>query len=191
LHQPQFDPNSRLPLQFPTGTPILGPIGEMGTTMRLALAVIASFGFGAGASANDSDGPENLTRAPQGAFAAHSISTSIESPNFQCHKDHAGLNLEPAETLEDAEARLAAAVKDGGSLVVVTVKDLDCAFCAAAIEDAFADREEVAAAYVNIRDQSVSIVVRQDEDLSDKTIRKIIKRRGIGVVAIDRNAAPD
>lgn len=159
--------------------------------MRLALAAIASFGLVVSAAAADAEAPENLTRAPQGAFADHSIATSAELPNFQCHKDHAGLNLEPAEPLDVANARIAAAIDEGGSLVLVAIKDLECAFCAAAIEEAFADRNEVDAAFVNIRAQTISIVVRNGEDISDKTIRKIIKRRGIEVVAIDRDAASD
>ncbi len=157
--------------------------------MRLALAIIACFGLVVSAAADDAGTPKNLTRAPQGAFADHTIATSVESPNFQCHKDHAGLNLGPAEPLDVANARIAAAIDAGGSLVLVAVKGLECAFCAAAIEEAFADRNEVAAAFVNIRAQTISIVVRNGEGISDKTIRKIIKRRGIDVVAIDRNAA--
>jgi hypothetical protein len=159
--------------------------------MRLAMAAIASIGLVVSAAADDAEAPENLTKAPQGAFADHTIAKSVESPNFQCHKDHAGLNLEPAEPVDVANARIAAAIDDGGSLVLVSVKDLECAFCAAAIEEAFADRNEVAAAYVNIRAQTISIVVRNGEGISDKTIRKIIKRRGIDVVAIDRDAASD
>lgn len=159
--------------------------------MRLALAVIASFGLIVSAAADNGDAPQNLSRAPQDAFPDHSISTSFESPNFQCHKDHAGLNLEPVEPVDAAKARLAAAVEDGGSIVLVFVKDLECAFCAAAIERAFAGRKEVAAAYVNIRTQTISIAVRNGEEISDKTIRKIIKRRGVDVVVIDRDATPD
>ena len=103
-----------------------------------------------------------------------------------CHKDHEGLDLAAAEPIADAEARLDAAIGDGGELIVADIEGLGCAYCAAAIEKAFSARAEVAAAYVNPRNSTLSIVTVKGEAVDDALIRKLIKRRGYGASAIRR-----
>lgn len=121
--------------------------------------------------------------------AGISKSPAAEHQEFICHKDHAGLSLAAAEPLASAEARLRAAIAEGGGFVVVDIEDLECAYCAAAIERAFSARPEIAAAYVNTRNGSLSFVTEQGEALEDGVIRKLIKRRGYSVAAIRRDAS--
>ncbi len=121
------------------------------------------------------DNPAGLSRSP----AAHE--------EFICHKDHEGLDLAAAEPLADARTRLESAIAGGGALVNVEIEGLGCAYCAAAIEKAFAARAEVTAAYVNTHDSTLSFVEEPGDALEDRTIRKLIKRRGYGVGAIRRD----
>lgn len=118
---------------------------------------------------------------PAGIFsspAAHE--TSI------CRKDHEGLDLAAAEPVADAATRLKAALDAGGDFVSVDVEDLSCAYCMAAIEKSFAARVEVAAAYLNPHNSTLSIVTEKGRSVDDDLIRKLIKRRGYGVAAIRR-----
>ncbi len=153
--------------------------------MILLAAICASLSLAALASDERSSGwrPEN----PAGI----SKSPAAEHQEFICHKDHAGLDLTAAESLVSANARLGAAIAEGGKFVVVDIEGLECAYCAAAIEKAFSARPEVAAAYANTRSGSLSFVTEKGEELEDGVIRKLIKRRGYGVAAIRRDASPD
>ncbi len=153
--------------------------------MRLIFAAILSAGLCAGAAAQQSGG---LSTDPLVGPRHHAADASQDSR--QCRKDHAGLDLAAAEPAADAEARLDAALKDGGLLVTVAVRDLDCPYCAAAIENAFEARGDIAAAAVNLRTQTISLVARQGDAIPDATIRKIISRRGHEVVSIERGAPP-
>lgn len=121
--------------------------------------------------------------------AGISKSPVMDHEEFICHKDHAGLDLAAAEPLIDARARLEAAVDVGGLLIVVEIGDLDCAYCAAAIERAFSSRPEVAAAHINVRNGTLSLAIVKGEALEDRIIRKLIKRRGYAVTEIRRNAS--
>ncbi|OFW99676.1 MAG: hypothetical protein A3E78_02465 [Alphaproteobacteria bacterium RIFCSPHIGHO2_12_FULL_63_12] len=118
--------------------------------------------------------PAGILKSP----AAHEISI--------CRKDHEGLDLAAAEPIADAETRLKAALEAGGDFVSVDVADLSCAYCMAAIEKSFAAREEVAAAYLNPHNSTLSFVTEKGRSLDDELIRKLIKRRGYGVAAIRR-----
>lgn len=120
--------------------------------------------------------------------AGISKSPVIDHEEFICHKDHAGLVLAAAEPLIDARARLEAAVDVGGLLIVVEIEDLDCAYCAAAIERAFSSRPEIAAAHVNARNGTLTLATVKGEALKDTIIRKLIKRRGYAVAEIRRDA---
>lgn len=132
---------------------------------------------------------EQFTRWRHENYAGISRSPAAAHEEFICHKDHAGLDLATAEPLLDARARLEAAIDSGGRLTVVEIDDLSCAYCAVAIEKAFSSRPEVAAAHVNVRNGTLSLVSAEGEVVEDWIIRKLIKRRGYAVAEIRRDAA--
>ncbi len=151
--------------------------------MRLILAVIASAGLTGVATAQR---PSGLSTDPD-VYADIVAANAVAAYEFNvCHKDHTRLDLTAAEPAVQAEARIAAALADGGSLVTVSVKELECRYCAAALEEAFEDRTGVAAAYVDPRAQTVSLIIDRRSDLGDRIVRKIIHRRGFEVSSINR-----
>lgn len=155
--------------------------------MRMTFLTIflGSLSFG-GANAE-----EQFTRWRHESYAGISRSPATEHQEFICHKDHAGLSLAAAEPAASANTRLRAAIAEGGDFVVVDIEGLECAYCAAAIEKAFAAKPEVAAAYVNTRIGSLSFVTERSEALEDGVIRKLINRRGYAVADIRRDASLD
>ena len=161
----------------------LTSFGMGGNSMLLAAAFAVM--TGAAAFANQDHAMSSHPHAHQ-----ESAMSKLPAPadGAICHKDHAGLDLAAAETTAGATARLFGALDDGGALVVASIEGLSCAFCADAIEEAFAERKEVSAAFVNTRDGTISIAVKAGAELDDKTIRKLIKRRGYGVGEIRHNA---
>ncbi len=122
---------------------------------------------------------------------SHAHPVAADRSDFQCHKNHAGLVLASAEPIADAEARIARALGEGGALIVAGIDNLDCAYCADALEMAFAARGEVAAAALNARDRTIWIVTRKDAVLDDRAIRKIANRRGAGIASIRRGDIDD
>jgi copper chaperone CopZ len=150
--------------------------------MRFFLAALLLISTGALAAQE----PEGLSTDPRLHIERTATHTHVE--NVRCHKDHAGLDLAAAEPEADAAARLEQALAEGGFPVTVEIRDLDCPYCAAAIEKAFASRSDIAAASVDLRKQTIILVVEAGEEISDQTIRKIINRRGYEVAAIARGA---
>jgi len=148
--------------------------------VRLILAIVAGCWVSAAFAAQKQPYETGLEQA-----AGISKSPAAHLPDI-CHKDHEGLDLAAAEPVADAETRLNAAIGDGGELIAADIDGLGCAYCAAAIEKAFSARAEIAAAYVNPRNSTLSIVTVKGQAVDDALIRKLIRRRGYDVSAIRR-----
>lgn len=156
--------------------------------MRLVLLTVAAWSLAlvnAAAQEELSTPPNTNIQNPVGLSkspAAHE--------DFICHKDHEGLDLAAAESVVEASSRLDSASRVGGELIVVDIENIGCAYCASAIERAFSARSEIAAAYLNTRAGTLSIVAMADQEIGDRTIRRIVKRRGYGVTNIHRTEIP-
>ncbi len=107
----------------------------------------------------------------------------------RCVKDHSGLALAPALSAEAANAKLAAALTDGGEIIVTEIDGLDCPYCAAALEKDLLDRREVEAAVVDLRAQTISFVTRPGADVDDQLLRKLLKRQGHHALSIRRGGS--
>lgn len=104
--------------------------------------------------------------------------------NSICHKDHTGLALAPTESFADARARLLAAAQDtngGGEIISVEISDLDCAYCAAAIENAFATKSAFAGAFYDRKSERLYLVTRGDQSVDEAMIEKLVRRRGFSI----------
>lgn len=157
--------------------------------MRIVLAAAILGALATAASAQDR-ARFPYPYAADGTINHHSRPAVSPADDFQCHKNHAGLALASAESAAQVEARLNEALAGGGALIVAEIDDIDCAFCAAAVERAFASRPGVAAAAVNVREATISIVMRPDAAIADASIRKIVKHRGYEVAGIARVRPP-
>lgn len=161
----------------------------MGVSMRVKLAALAISALATSALAQGAGGSSADPIFHAEGVAPHAASE--RETTLKCHKDHSGLALVAAEPAEDASDRIAAAVEAGGEPVIVKVADLECPYCAAAIKDAFEARGEISEAAVDLKKGVVTLVSEAGETIDDKTIRKIIGRRGYDVQSIERGGAFD
>lgn len=81
---------------------------------------------------------------------------------------------------------ISAALANGGAPVVVDVLGVVCDFCATAMNKIFGKRDEVAALYVDLDKKTLSLVINDGSDLSDKQIEKLAKQAGYRIAAIRR-----
>lgn len=150
--------------------------GRLLTLFASALALPAAAEMGA------------ASRTYPHVFAAPGLPPVPAAENGLCRKDHSGLRLTAAESVADAETRLRAALSDGGALVVTKIDGLDCAYCASALEGAFAKRRDIAAAFVDPGRGAMFLVFSPGAAPDEGAIRKIVKRSGHEIVAIDQPA---
>lgn len=104
----------------------------------------------------------------------------------RCVKDHSGLALAPVLSAEEAHARLAAALADGGEITIAEIDGLECPYCAAALEKDLLDRREIEAAVVDLRAQTISFVTKPGASIDDSLLRKYLKRQGHHALSIRR-----
>ena len=83
---------------------------------------------------------------------------------------------------------ISAALANGGAPVVVDVLGVVCDFCATAMNKIFSKRDEVAALYVDLDKKTLSLVINDGSDLSDKQIEKLAKQAGYRIAAIRRDS---
>ena len=83
---------------------------------------------------------------------------------------------------------ISAALANGGAPVVVDVLGVVCDFCATAMNKIFGKRDEVAALYVDLDKKTLSLVINDGSDLSDKQIEKLAKQAGYRIAAIRRDS---
>ena len=122
-----------------------------------------------------------------GAEHDHGASHEHESHdhNAMAH-DHGDMGMKAATITHTDE--ISAALANGGAPVVVDVLGVVCDFCATAMNKIFSKRDEVAAIYVDLDKKTLSLVINDGSDLSDKQIEKLAKQAGYRTAAIRRDS---
>jgi len=105
--------------------------------------------------------------------------------NAMAH-DHGDMAMNAATITHTDE--ISAALANGGAPVVVDVLGVVCDFCATAMNKIFSKRDEVAAIYVDLDKKTLSLVITDGSDLSDKQIEKLAKQAGYRIAAIRRDS---
>ena len=105
--------------------------------------------------------------------------------NAMAH-DHGDMAMNTATITHTDE--ISAALANGGAPVVVDVLGVVCDFCATAMNKIFSKRNEVAAIYVDLDKKTLSLVINDGSDLSDKQIEKLAKQAGYRIAAIRRDS---
>ena len=105
--------------------------------------------------------------------------------NAMAH-DHGDMAMKAATITHTDE--ISAALANGGAPVVVDVLGVVCDFCATAMNKIFSKRDEVAAIYVDLDKKTLSLVITDGSDLSDKQIEKLAKQAGYRIAAIRRDS---
>ena len=105
--------------------------------------------------------------------------------NAMAH-DHGDMGMKAATITHTDE--ISAALANGGAPVVVDVLGVVCDFCATAMNKIFSKRDEVAAIYVDLDKKTLSLVINDGSDLSDKQIEKLAKQAGYRIAAIRRDS---
>ena len=100
--------------------------------------------------------------------------------------DHGDMGMKAAAITHTVE--ISAAIANGGAPVVVDVLGVVCDFCATAMNKIFSKRDEVAAIYVDLDKKTLSLVINDGSDLSDKQIEKLAKQAGYRIAAIRRDS---
>lgn len=110
---------------------------------------------------------------------------SHDDHNAMAH-DHGDMAMNAATITHTDE--ISAALANGGAPVVVDVLGVVCDFCATAMNKIFSKRDEVAAIYVDLDKKTLSLVITDGSDLSDKQIEKLAKQAGYRIAAIRRDS---
>lgn len=83
------------------------------------------------------------------------------------------------------------AVAAGGEPIAVDVLGAVCDFCAMAMKKTMGKHDAVAVAYVDLDTKVLSVVTKPGAELDDATIKKLIKKAGYKVAAINRTVKPE
>ena len=100
--------------------------------------------------------------------------------------EHGDMGMNAATITHNDE--ISTALANGGAPVVVDVLGVVCDFCATAMNKIFSKRDEVAAIYVDLDKKTLSLVINDGSDLSDKQIEKLAKQAGYRIAAIRRDS---
>lgn len=73
-------------------------------------------------------------------------------------------------------------------IVVAQVHGMVCEFCAVGLEKKFNECEEIESIDVSLEEGTVSLVLKEGQQMDDEKITKIITDNGIHVANIERNA---
>ena len=121
-----------------------------------------------------------------GAEHDHGASHEHESHDHEAMShDHGDMGMKAATITHTDE--ISAALANGGAPVVVDVLGVVCDFCAMAMNKIFSKRDEVAAIYVDLDKKTLSLVINDGSDLSDKQIENLAKQAGYRIAAIRRD----
>jgi len=103
---------------------------------------------------------------------------------------HAGHDMREvdAELKLADQPELAAALAAGGEPVVAKVLGAVCDFCAKAMNKTFGKRKDVAAVYVDLDAKTLNLVLKPGAEMSDKTLRKAVKKSGYKVDTVARGS---
>lgn len=104
------------------------------------------------------------------------------------HAAHNDMTSETALMLAD-QPELAAALAAGGEPIVAKVLGAVCDFCAKAMNKTFGKRDDVAAVYVDLDTKTLNLVLKPGATMTDKALRKTVKKSGYKVDSIARGAA--
>jgi hypothetical protein len=77
----------------------------------------------------------------------------------------------------------------GGEPIVATVLGAVCDFCAKAMNKTFGKRKDVAAVYVDLDTKTLNLVLEPGAKMTDKALRKYVKKSGYKVDEIARGQA--
>ena len=130
-----------------------------------------------------------MKHADMNHYAEHNHGANHEHEshdhNAMAH-DHGDMGMKAATITHTDE--ISAALANGGAPVVVDVLGVVCDFCATAMNKIFSKRDEVAAIYVDLDKKTLSLVINDGLDLSDKQIEKLAKQAGYRIAAIRRDS---
>ena len=87
------------------------------------------------------------------------------------------------------QPELAAALAAGGDPIVAKVLGAVCDFCAKAMNKTFGKRDDVAAVYVDLDAKTLNLVLVPGATMTDKALKKAVKKSGYKVDSIARGAA--
>jgi hypothetical protein len=117
----------------------------------------------------------------------HGASHEHESHDHEAMShDHGDMGMKAATITHTDE--ISTALANGGAPVVVDVLGVVCDFCATAMNKIFSKRDEVAAIYVDLDKKTLSLVINDGSDLSDKQIENLAKQAGYRIAAIRRDS---
>lgn len=89
-------------------------------------------------------------------------------------------------SLSMAQDQASSLNNEGGKPIHVSVNGLVCDFCARALEKVFSKQESVSDIHVDLDQKVVTINVKKDKNIDDKTITKLITDSGYNVEGIHR-----
>lgn len=75
--------------------------------------------------------------------------------------------------------------------IELKISGMVCAFCAQGIEKAFTERAEVKGVKVDLETKLVAITTKDDSDISDEQLHRIINDAGYNIVEIRRAKKDD
>ena len=104
------------------------------------------------------------------------------------HAGHDMGEMDSALMLAD-QPELAAALAAGGEPIVAKVLGAVCDFCAKAMNKTFGKRDDVAAVYVDLDSKTLNLVMKPGATMTDKALRKTVKKSGYKVDSIARGPA--
>lgn len=84
------------------------------------------------------------------------------------------------------QPKLHAAIAAGGEPIVAKVLGVVCEFCSTAMNKTFGKRDDVAAVYVDLDESTLNLVLKPGETITDKALRKAVKKSGYKVDKIER-----
>jgi copper chaperone CopZ len=97
-----------------------------------------------------------------------------------------GLPAQAEHTTGTPEKIQAGEINKTGTLIQIGVNGLVCDFCARALEKVFMKRSDIAGIDVNLDDSRVIISLKDDADIDDETLRKLVTDAGYNVSGITR-----
>ena len=102
---------------------------------------------------------------------------------------HAGHGMPSGAVMLSRTPDIDAALAAGGEPIVANVLGAVCDFCAKAMNKTFGKRDDVAAVHVDLDAKTLNLVMRPGAVMTDKQLRKLVKRSGYKVDTIARGAA--
>lgn len=100
---------------------------------------------------------------------------------------HGDDHVHDHDALDADEADVGAAPTPAGRTVTARVHGMVCDFCARSLTKVLSRRDEVEAVAIDLTDKTVTIVLREDETLSDEEIERAVLDAGYNLAALERS----